>query len=259
MVSLVSASFTVMLHRLSSRLAKARVNSSGICCTITMPGVSAGRVSSRVFNASVPPVDAPITTTFSVVSAMAWVAGERMASAVNLGSTVWLGRRMRSLVAAAALTAWQRVMRASSRNCLVPSRGLVTISTAPYSRALKVLCAPSSARLEQITTGMGCWLMIFFRKVSPSMRGISISSVITSGTCSAMRSAATKGSLAVPITSISGSDESTSHSVCRTTAESSTISTRIFGEFTTSASLFVSALSVMTLMPRARSQRAGFP
>ena len=55
------------------------------------------------------------------------------------------------------------------------------ISTAPYSRALKVLSAPSSARLEQITTGIGCWLMIFLRKVSPSMRGISMSSVITSG------------------------------------------------------------------------------
>ncbi len=71
------------------------------------------------------------------------------------------------------------------------------ISTAPYSSALRVLCAPSSARLEQITTGMGCWVMIFCRKVSPSMRGISISRVITSGTCSRIRSAATKGSEAV--------------------------------------------------------------
>ncbi len=107
-----------------------------------------------------------------------------MASAVSLGSTVWLGVRVRTLAPAAALTASQSVTRESSRNCLVPSRGLVTMSTAPYSRALKVLCAPSSARLEQMTTGIGCWLMIFLRKVSPSMRGISISSVITSGTCS---------------------------------------------------------------------------
>ena len=57
------------------------------------------------------------------------------------------------------------------------------MSTAPYSSALNVLCAPSSARLEQMTTGIGCWVMIFFRKVSPSIRGISISSVITSGIC----------------------------------------------------------------------------
>jgi len=103
------------------------------------------------------------------------------------------------------------------------------ISTAPYSSALRVLCAPSSARLEQITTGIGCWLMIFCRNVSPSMRGISISRVITSGTSSRMRSVATKGSAAVPITSISGSLERTSLRVCRTTAESSTIRTRILG------------------------------
>ena len=151
-----------------------------------------------------------------------------MASAVSFGSTMRLGVSVRSLAPAAAFTVWQMVIRDSSRNCLVPSRGLVMISTAPYSSALKVLCAPSSARLEQITTGIGCWLMIFFRKVSPSMRGISISSVITSGACSAMRSAATKGSLAVAMTSISGSEVSTLLSVWRTTAESSTISTRIF-------------------------------
>ena len=74
-----------------------------------MPGVSAGSASSTVFSASVPPVEAPITTTFSVVSAMACVAGERIASAVSLGSTVWLGRRVRSLAAAAAFTASQSV------------------------------------------------------------------------------------------------------------------------------------------------------
>ena len=166
-MSLVSASLTVMLHRPSSRLAKARVNSSGMCCTITMPGASAGSASSSVFSASVPPVEAPITTTFSVVSAMACVAGERIASAVSLGSTVWLGPSERSRAAAAAFTASQSVMRESSRNCLVPRRGLVMISTAPYSSALSVLCAPSSARLEQITTGIGCWLMIFLQEGEP--------------------------------------------------------------------------------------------
>ena len=61
----------------------------------------------------------------------------------------------------AAFTAWHKAMRESSRNCLLPKRGLVMISTAPYSSALRVLCAPSSARLEQITTGIGCWVMIF--------------------------------------------------------------------------------------------------
>jgi hypothetical protein len=98
----------------------------------------------------------------------------------------------------------------SAKNFLVPRRGLAIISTAPYSSALSVLCAPSSASVEQITTGIGCWLMIFRRNVKPSMRGISMSNVITSGACSRIRSAATNGSLAVPMTSIPGSEDSTS-------------------------------------------------
>ena len=78
-------------------------------------------------------------------------------------------------------------------------------------------------------TGMGCCAMILRRNVSPSMRGISISSVITSGTRSPMRSAAaTYGSHAVAITSIIGSVDRTWLSVCRTSAESSTMRTRTF-------------------------------
>ena len=34
-----------------------------------------------------------------------------------------------------------------------------------------------------MTTGIGCWLMIFCKNVRPSMPGISISRVMTSGTC----------------------------------------------------------------------------
>ena len=60
----------------------------------------------------------------------------------------------------------------------------------------------------------------------PSMRGISTSSVMTSGTSAWMRRAATNGSAAVPITvDLQGRCDSTSDNVCRTTAESSTIST----------------------------------
>ncbi len=80
-------------------------------------------------------------------------------------------------------------------------------STAPYSRALKAVSVFLPASEEQMTTGIGCWAMIFFKKVSPSMRGISTSRVITSGTCSLIFSAAIKGSDAVPITSILGSEE----------------------------------------------------
>lgn len=63
----------------------------------------------------------------------------------------------------------------------------------------------------------------------PSIRGISTSRVMTSGTSSAMRRAATKGSEATPMTSMPGSADSTSTRVWRTLAESSITRTRTFG------------------------------
>ena len=66
--------------------------------------------------------------------------------------------------------------------------------------------------------------MSFLRNVSPSIRGISISSVITSGTSLAIFLAAKKGSDAVPITLMLGSLSNIEVSACLTTAESSTIS-----------------------------------
>src|SRR5947209_4407149 len=70
--------------------------------------------------------------------------------------------------------------------------------------------------------------MSLFRKVNPSMRGISMSSVSTSGESDRILSRATYGSGAVPTTSISCSAESASLRILRTMAESSTIRTRIF-------------------------------
>src|SRR5471030_1896953 len=68
----------------------------------------------------------------------------------------------------------------------------------------------------------------FLRKVSPSMRGISISRVTTSGDKARILSRAINGSGAVPITSIPDSADSASVSSLRTMAESSTIRTLIF-------------------------------
>ena len=65
-------------------MAKAAVNFSGMCWTMTMPGALAGSASSISRNASVPPVEAPTQTTISVVFAMARpVGGGSMASAVS--------------------------------------------------------------------------------------------------------------------------------------------------------------------------------
>ncbi len=104
--------------------------------------------------------------------------------------------------------------------------GLETKSTAPISSASSVISAPAWVSVEIITTGVGRKVMILRRKVTPSMCGISTSSVTTSGLSSLMRSRATCGSGAVPTTSISGSADNNVESSFRMTAESSTMSTR---------------------------------
>ena len=67
--------------------------------------------------------------------------------------------------------------------------------------------------------------MSFRRKVMPSMRGISTSRVTTSGLRATILSLATKGSGAVPMTSIAGSRASSVENTFLTTAESSTMRT----------------------------------
>jgi hypothetical protein len=53
-----------------------------------MPGLSVGNDSRKTFSASVPPVEAPTTTIFSVVRIIAWPEGFAMTeSAFSLGCT----------------------------------------------------------------------------------------------------------------------------------------------------------------------------
>jgi hypothetical protein len=85
------------------------------------------------------------------------------------------------------------------------SVGLGTKSTAPISSACIVMLAPFCVRVDTITTGIGRRRMIFSRKEMPSMFGISISRVRTSGFSSLIIVRATSGSGAAPTTSISGS------------------------------------------------------
>ena len=61
------ASRTSIWHRLFRRWAKAAVNFSGMCWTMTMPGLSAGNWRSTSSSACVPPVDVPSAMTRSVV------------------------------------------------------------------------------------------------------------------------------------------------------------------------------------------------
>ena len=132
----------------------------------------------------------------------------------------------RNFARAAALTESHIRILDSRRNSGIPTRGLRMTSTAPASSACIIVADPSSVSEEHITTGTGCCAMSLRRNVMPSMRGISTSSVMTSGTSSWMRRAATNGSGAVPMTSISGSASRMAVIVWRTEAESSTIRTR---------------------------------
>src|SRR5258708_4222416 len=110
----------------------------------------------------------------------------------------------------------------------MPRRGLETKSIAPSSRALNVTSAPRSVSVETITTGVGRKRINRSRNSSPSILGISISSVSTSGFNARIISRATSGSGAAPIASRSGWRFTISVSRLRTSAESSMIRTRVF-------------------------------
>ncbi len=221
----------------SRRWANDRVKFSGMCWTITRPGASSGRASRKTLRASVPPVEAPTTMTFSVVSVrILFLAAGRTASAVSLGlgwsSSSGRARERRATLAARTVSLMR--MSDSSRNCFVPSFGFVMTSTAPYASAFMMESEPSTARLEQMMVGMGCCVMICWRKVNPSILGISISSSMTSGSSSAILSAAAKGSPTAPMTSMSSESLRSRVRDCLTEAESSTRRTLIFFFMSTS-------------------------
>ncbi len=176
-----------------SRAAKAAVNFSGMCCTTTMPGTVTGKARNKTSRAWVPPVLVPTAMTFSVLFCRSRSAETGAAIVVSREAKRW-GRIFRKLARAAAFTA--RIISGASfcKKSFSPVCGFWIICTAPAARASKVICAPVSARLEQIITGKGCSCMILRRKVTPSIRGISISKITTSGHCRCMRSQANNGS-----------------------------------------------------------------
>ena len=106
--------------------------------------------------------------------------------------------------------------------------GFGTKSTAPISRALNVASAPYWVRTLIMTTGFGLVLTISLSAASPSMMGISISMVITSGLSCWFLITADLPLLAVPTTSIIGSLSRISPITFLKRAESSTIRTLIF-------------------------------
>ena len=108
-----------------------------------------------------------------------------------------VGRRLRTRSTLARICSRTRPRRARSARS-----GLATKSSAPSSSALKTF---SFCEYDDTTmTGVGCLPIRMRRKVKPSIRGISRSSVMTSGLSSVTRRSASSPSPALPTTSTSG-------------------------------------------------------
>ncbi len=219
------ASATWMRHSVLSRAAKLVVKPGGMCWVMTMAGASAGIGTSTSRIASVPPVEAPMKMIFSVERRGSG-AGAAVAAAATGVADAPLWRPTRAQAATRILSTMSPASSLSP--LLTPIRGLATKSTAPSSSARSVTSAPCSVRVETITTGIGRSRIRRERNSRPSMRGISTSSVITSGLSSRIISRATSGSAAAPTQTMSFCRLMISVSRLRTSAESSTTTTRVF-------------------------------
>jgi hypothetical protein len=121
------------------------------------------------------------------------------------------------------------------------------------SSARSVASEPRSVSDDTITTGIGRSRISFSMKSRPSICGISISSVSTSGSVARIISRATSGLGAAPTTVMSRSRENISVSSCRTSAESSTIRTYpICRRWQRGNCTMKSSMSPSTWMPRKR-------
>ncbi len=130
--------------------------------------------------------------------------------------------------AVAAMRTFSVSTRTASFNA-IPSvrRGLWTKSTAPSSSARSAASDPSDVRLDSISTGIGRSRIRRSRKSSPSIFGIWMSRMSTSGSSVRIISLATNGSGAEPTTSMSSSLDSSRVSNCWISGESSTMRTEM--------------------------------
>ena len=193
----------------------------------------------------VPYMRAPVWALGSITSAESFCRLSKGRPAV-----VAILRTAFMLARAAALMLATMSFAESCRKALRSIFGLVMMLTAPAASASMVTCAPLSASEEQMMIGVGRSAMIFFRKVRPSMRGISMSSTMTSGHSVFSFSSAKIGSCAVATTSIEGSREIAWVMTWRTSAESSTIITFVFV-------LMLSPSVISAALARATALRAG--
>ncbi|MPN21936.1 hypothetical protein SDC9_169318 [bioreactor metagenome] len=152
-----------------------RVKTGGICCVMTMPGISRGNTLRIWLVASVPPVDAPMATSMLFSPPPVGICSGKGTGAASLFAAEASLRTRRTKRAMEAIL----IFEASSleKFSISPASGLAIKSTAPACNASNTI--PFAA----LTTimGMGCWGMRSFKNSIPFMPGISTSNVITSG------------------------------------------------------------------------------
>src|SRR6266404_2269529 len=216
-----SASLTDSSQISLSQWASIDVKLSGICCTITMPAsISGGIRGKRYRRAFGPPEDAPIAIRRPDPVPCPPAFAIFPAGAVETGPV------SSDMFARAAAFTFEISSFAISARFAVPV-GLHTKSNAPFSSACIVRAAPRVVSELSMTTGVRCRETISASAVSPSIRGMSTSRVTTSGfSCSTLASAK-HPSIAVAITSVSGSLSRILEINLRISAESSTTRTRI--------------------------------
>src|SRR3984893_6262308 len=226
-----------MLVNSASCAAYCVVKDAGMCCTRkTAAGKSRVNPGARRITVAGPPVEAPSTTT-----GKRWSAG--MTGAVRTGGVGFAGaalpfvpctvsasldavRTTRTFAAMRTLRSRSSLTLCMSRS--MPLEGFATNSMAPSSSAFSVLAAPSLDSELTITIGFGFVVMICAVACKPSMCGILMSMVMTSGLRDSAMAPASRPSLAWPATWSWSSALKIVSRTLRMKAESSTIRTRNF-------------------------------
>src|SRR5216684_3350925 len=234
-----SASFTRMLVNSASCAAYCVVKVAGMCCTRkTAAGKSRVNPGARRITVAGPPVEAPITTTGKRWSAGIAGAGTVRTAGAGLAGEAprfvpWTVRASREAVRTTRTFAAMRTLRSSSSFtfCMsrsMPLEGLPTNSMAPSSSDLSEPAAPSLDSELTITIGLGFVVMIWAVACRPSMCGMLMSMVMTSGLSDSAMATASRPSLAWPTTCSWSSALKICSRTLRMKAESSTIKTRNF-------------------------------
>ena len=166
------ASLMCMLEISFSLSANALVKFAGMCCTTTIPGIVGGSLGRTCCNASVPPVEVPIAITIFVVFVRADFIGSTF-------PVIGVGILRLFLQSAAALIFCFRSTVMSPMAYDAP--GLQSTSIAPAFMASSASGEDVGVSEDMTMVGIGLYFISFRRNVRPSIFGISISSVMTSG------------------------------------------------------------------------------